>query len=97
MNDCNIEIISNLQYEQRLFYSLILVAMMVVTTVVTSLITAKNMDSRQNILVSIIAALFGISLYLVLPLLRYSIRDKVFSSGKFSFLGIPNREVEGYD
>ncbi|VDD89541.1 unnamed protein product [Enterobius vermicularis] len=85
------------KYEQRLFYSLILVAMMVVTTVVTSLITAKNMDSRQNILVSIIAALFGISLYLVLPLLRYSIRDKVFSSGKFSFLGIPNREVEGYD
>uniref|UniRef100_A0A914BVN5 G-protein coupled receptors family 3 profile domain-containing protein n=1 Tax=Acrobeloides nanus TaxID=290746 RepID=A0A914BVN5_9BILA len=67
------------KFEQNLFHSMILNVFLVVSSLLCSVLSVKNADSRQHILISVLALVIGVALYLTLPLVQFPLRDQFFS------------------
>ncbi|VDL65405.1 unnamed protein product, partial [Nippostrongylus brasiliensis] len=65
-------------FEHRILWSSILTGLMIVTALVFSTLTVRRVESRQNILISVLAIVLIVSLYIGLPLIAYRRRDIIF-------------------
>ncbi|CAI4230753.1 unnamed protein product [Auanema sp. JU1783] len=73
------------QFEQRLLHSCSLSGLMIIITLVCSILSVRHIESRQNILIAIIGGIFGLGLYLGLPLLPYTLRDQVIAGASLVY------------
>ncbi|RCN37183.1 hypothetical protein ANCCAN_16941 [Ancylostoma caninum] len=55
---------------------------MVVASLVCSTLTVRHVQSRQNILISVLSVIFVAALYITLPLVPFRIRDIGFAACK---------------
>ncbi|VDL87417.1 unnamed protein product [Nippostrongylus brasiliensis] len=67
-------------FEHRILWSSILTGLMIVTALVFSTLTVRRVESRQNILISVLAIGIIVSLYIGLPLIAYRRRDIIFAA-----------------
>ncbi|WKY02763.1 hypothetical protein Q1695_016215 [Nippostrongylus brasiliensis] len=67
-------------FEHRILWSSILTGLMIVTALVFSTLTVRRVESRQNILISVLAIVLIVSLYIGLPLIAYRRRDIIFAA-----------------
>lgn len=56
---------------------------LIIASLFCSVLSIRNTESQQHVVISVIALVFGIALYLVLPMLSFTIRDYVFAISKF--------------
>ncbi|CAJ0597928.1 unnamed protein product [Cylicocyclus nassatus] len=61
--------------EHRIIWSCALSGIMVVVSLVCSTLSVRHSQSRQNILISVLAVMFAAALYISLPLLSFQARD----------------------
>uniref|UniRef100_A0AC35TJ58 C-type lectin domain-containing protein n=1 Tax=Rhabditophanes sp. KR3021 TaxID=114890 RepID=A0AC35TJ58_9BILA len=74
-----------LLFEDNLFKSLSLNGALILICLVISIFNARDDESRETILISFIGLVFGIGLYIALPLMTFELRDTVFACCLLTF------------
>ncbi|ETN69581.1 hypothetical protein NECAME_15209, partial [Necator americanus] len=62
-------------FEHRVLWSCALSGVMIIVSLIYSTLTVRHIQSRQNILISVLAVIFATALYIALPLLSFRLRD----------------------
>uniref|UniRef100_A0A914Z788 Receptor ligand binding region domain-containing protein n=1 Tax=Panagrolaimus superbus TaxID=310955 RepID=A0A914Z788_9BILA len=68
-----------LKFEHLILHSMIINIFLIIASLFCSVLSIRNSESQQHVVISVIALVFGITLYLVLPMLSFTIRDYVFA------------------
>uniref|UniRef100_A0A7E5A220 G_PROTEIN_RECEP_F3_4 domain-containing protein n=1 Tax=Panagrellus redivivus TaxID=6233 RepID=A0A7E5A220_PANRE len=74
-----------LRFEHRILHSMVINIFLIVSSLLCSVLSIRNIESQQNVIISVIALVFGIALYIVLPVLSFTVRDQVFASAMLAY------------
>ncbi|CAJ0942378.1 unnamed protein product, partial [Mesorhabditis belari] len=69
------------EFETRMTTSCALPGLMLLLGLFFSLVSIKHSHSRQNVLLCVLSLFFAVSLYLILPLVNFQLRDQVTTAG----------------
>lgn len=70
-----------LKFENNILHSMAVNVFLIVSSLLCSVLSIKATASRQHVVISVVALVIGVALYITLPMLGFPLRDQVFAMG----------------
>ena len=71
-----------LKFENNILLSMAVNVFLIVSSLLCSVLSIRATVSRQHVVISVVALIIGVALYITLPMLGFPLRDQVFAAGK---------------